>query len=215
MKTKLILLFALITVVFCTATAYAAENIEFTDTKFKTEILEQCDTNGDGEIDTDEAGVVTSIDLYKRGIESLGGIEYFTALEYLSCGYNLLTELDVSKNTALTELWCSGNQLAELDVSGLDALKELNCSYNSLTMLDVSGCTALETLFCYANLLTTLDVSGLDALEILYCNNNLLTKLDASDLDALKELNCDANRLTTLDGRVSAYLKPCTALTTN
>lgn len=37
-----------------------------------------------------------------KGLTSLKGIEYFTALEYLVCGNNQLTVMDVSRNTALT-----------------------------------------------------------------------------------------------------------------
>ncbi len=40
-----------------------------------------------------------------------------TALTYLSCYTNQLTDLDVSKNTALTRLECHINQLTSLDVS--------------------------------------------------------------------------------------------------
>ena len=58
-------------------------------------------------------------------IASLKGIEFFTALTYLYCGYNQLTSLDVSKNTALTSLICDNNQLTSLDVSKNTALTYL------------------------------------------------------------------------------------------
>lgn len=45
----------------------------------------------------------------RKGLTSLKGIEYFTALTELRCNNNQLTTLDVSKNTALTVLWCETN----------------------------------------------------------------------------------------------------------
>ncbi len=46
---------------------------------------------------------------------SSNGLEFFTDLEFLSCGNNDLTSLDVSKSTALTTLECIQNDLASLD----------------------------------------------------------------------------------------------------
>ena len=46
--------------------------------------------------------------------------------------FNVLTELDLSKNTVLTELHCEFNSLKILDVSLNSQLTELNCSNNSI-----------------------------------------------------------------------------------
>ena len=138
----------------------------------------------------------------KEKLEDLGGIEYFTGLTYLNCGYNNLTTLDVSDCTALTTLNCGYNNLTTLDVSGCTALTSLSCSRNNLTTLDVSGCTALTTLNCGYNNLTTLDVSGCTALTSLNCNNNKLTKLVVTNNNtALTRLNCGYNNLQQLDIR--------------
>ena len=140
-------------------------------------------------------------------IESLKGIEFFTALETLDCRANQLTELDVSKNTALTTLYCDNNQLTSLDVSKNTALIDLWCVNNQLTSLDVSQNTALEWLYCYNNQLTSLDVSQNTALKTLYCDDNQLTSLDVSKNTALTSLHCNNNQLTSLD------VSGCTALT--
>ena len=135
----------------------------------------------------------------KEKLEDLGGIEYFTGLTYLNCGYNNLTTLDVSDCTALTTLNCDSNKLTTLDVSDCTALTTLNCGYNNLTTLDVSGCTALTSLNCYNNNLTKLDVSGCTALTSLSCSRNNLTTLDVTNNTALTGLYCDYNNLTKLD----------------
>jgi hypothetical protein len=132
-------------------------------------------------------------------LTSLRGIEYFEALEELSCLYNQLTSLDVSRNTALTELRCDYNQLTSLDVSRNTALTELRCDYNQLTSLDVSRNTALTYLDCNNNQLTELDVSRNTALTELDCSGNPLTTLDISMNTALTKLYCAINELTTLD----------------
>ncbi len=55
-----------------------------------------------------------------------------TALTYLSCSQNQLTNLNVTKNTALTGLDCYYNQLTNLDVSKNTALTDLRCYNNQL-----------------------------------------------------------------------------------
>ena len=67
----------------------------------------------------------------KEKLEDLGGIEYFTGLTYLNCGYNNLTTLDVSKNTALTELNCGNNNLTTLDIRPLSGLSWLYCTHQT------------------------------------------------------------------------------------
>ena len=74
--------------------------------------------------------------MYKRQIQDLTGIEYFTALTWLDCSGNWLEKLDTSGNPALTELYCNGNYyLEELITSGNSALAYLDCSDNHLPRL--------------------------------------------------------------------------------
>ena len=180
------------------------------------------DQDNDGWLSPEEIADVKAIscDLYTRQIEKLTGIEYFTALEILSCVGNKLTELDVSKNTALKRLGCNKNQLTKLDVSKNTALTWLDCScnqltelnvskntaltrmdcgYNQLTELNVSNDTALTDLFCYSNQLKELVVSNNTELAILACESNQLKELDVSKNTALYHLRCSANQLTSLD----------------
>ena len=168
---------------------------------------------------------ITKLSIGNQRLLSLQGIEYFKALTRLECQNNLLTELDVSRNTSLTFLHCPNNRLANLDVSNNTKLTNLrcdgnkltnlgvsnnrwltylNCMNNALAELDVSGCRALTELKCGGELYTknkliTLDVSNNTALTTLYCHNNQLTNLDVSNNTELTILDCSNNRFTNLD----------------
>ncbi len=142
---------------------------------------------------------ITQMNVSGRGLTSLQGIEYFSALTSLNCRNNELTSLDVSGCTALTSLICYFNQLISLDISGCTALEYLDCSSTQLNSLDVSNNLALTNLDISYNRLTLLDVSRNIALTKLNCRNNELTLLDVSRNTALATLNCYLNRLTSLD----------------
>ena len=156
------LLLSLVTM-FVTAVSWADVAINetnFPDANFRSYLINDSYSGGSDGVFTDaEIQNITSIWVSEKSISSLQGIEYFTALKYLSCYNNQLTSLDVSKNTALTSLNCSNNQLTSLDVSKNTALTSLSCSNNQLTTLNISGCTALQMLYCQNNKLTSIDLS--------------------------------------------------------
>ena len=87
------------------------DEANFPDEKFRNWILAQ--TYGkDGYLSDTEIAGVTAIDVSNKGIESLKGIEHFTALQELTCINNQLTTLDVSGLTALIYLRCYGNAIS-------------------------------------------------------------------------------------------------------
>lgn len=145
------------------------------------EYLKQFDTNGDNTLIPAERYAVTEIDVGKKNISSLVGIQFFPNLEKLYCYDNQLTELDVSKNRALVYLDCYGNKLTSLDVSKNTNLIRLSCFENQLTELDVRQNAALEYLYCYENQLTELDVSRNNKIFVLEANNNYLTSLNVDN----------------------------------
>ena len=174
------------------------DETNFPDEIFRTYLLNQ-DYGTDGLLTDAEVAEVKKISVSSKDVESLKGIELFTALTSLDCGFNKITSLDVSKNTELTMLDCSFNALTSIDVSKNTALTGLYCFDNQLTSLDVSKNTALTYLGCYDNQLTSIDVSKNTALTGLYCFDNQLTSLDVSKNTALTMLYCDGNQLTSLD----------------
>ena len=178
------------------------QNVYIPDANFKFVLVvnTSINTNGDSEIQVSEASAFTgNINCYGLSISDLTGIEAFTALTSLACGFNQLTSLDVSSCTALTTLYCENNQLTSLDVSNNNALTSLGCENNQLTSLDVSNNNALTELYCYNNQLTSLDVSNNTALTYLNCGDNQLTSLDVSSNTALTFLSCYDNQLECLN----------------
>lgn len=218
--------------------------IQFEDPNFLKALLQgrdvdgrpiNVDTNNDGQISRKEAAQVKSLGVYNCSIRNMDEIKYFTALEYLACGDNYITSLDVSNNKALKELYCTYNRnltslnaknctalvklrcdqfgelsrgnMTSLDISGCTALEELECQFNELTSLDVSTNTALKGLWCFENQLTSINVSNCIALEELSCSNNKLTSLDVSKNTALKVLSISHNQLTSIDLSKNTALK--------
>ncbi len=105
----------------------------FPDNRFRAWVLQQS-YGLDGVLTPEEIATVTSINVNGKLIYDLKGIEYFTALTYLSCSSNKLESLDVSHNTALTQLLCPGNLLTALDLTNNTALTSLTCFSNQLSV---------------------------------------------------------------------------------
>ncbi len=185
-------------------TARAAEGIpideeHFPDANFLAYVEEQIDHNKDGYLSASEINYCTQITVDAQRITSLKGIEYFTALTYLSCGDNNLTSLDVSSCIALEYLTCNNSGLSSLDVSCNLDLISLLCSNNKLTTLDIHNNTELQTINCSGNQLSALDTSKNTELQLLICSNNQLSELDFSKNTKLDSLNCRENQLRHLD----------------
>jgi hypothetical protein len=139
------------------------------------------------------------LDVARKKISDLTGIEDFKYLKELFCYNNDLTSLDLSSNTALLTLICWRNNLTSLDVSKNSALEYLSCWDNNLTSLDLSNNSDLSTLYCWDNNLTSLDLSNNSVLVYLDCGANNLESLDVRNNSALVILNCSENHLKSLD----------------
>lgn len=186
---------------FCVPTHAEDISIQetFPDDTFRSYILENFDSNGDGLLSTDEINVVTHIGVSEYGINSLDGIEVFSNLQNLDCSFNNLSELDISNNQKLTNLYCSDNNIVELNVSNNKELAYLSCGYNQILDLDVSSNLNLEFLSCDCNRLTDIDISKNKNLSDLNVEGNSLKELDVTQNSNLNYLNCGENYLTFLD----------------
>ena len=171
----------------------------FPDANFRKAVKEKCDLNKDGYLSIAEVTKVKELFVYNMGIGSLKGVEIFTELQTLSCYYNSISSLDVTKNTKLRNLIFGSNEVSSIDLSKNTALKHISCYDNKLTSLNVSNCPDLDYLDCMYNRLTSLDVSKNTKLVELICSGNGLTSLDLSKNTALEKLNCDDNKLTSLN----------------
>jgi len=109
--------------------------------------------NADGTVTLSDADLsalaaMTTLELPSGGVTSLAGLGYCTGLTTLKCGFNKLTQLNLSGLTKLTTLWCHRNQLTTLDVSGLTRLADLWCFMNNLTELDITQLSSLYKIYC-------------------------------------------------------------------
>ena len=193
----------------------------FPDPNFR-DYIKTYKAGGRDVLTVEEQRSVKIININKKDISDLKGIEAFPNLTELNCGNNSiqkldlrqnpklkklicnknqLTQLDLSKNPDIDYLNCSENQLEQLDVSHLKDLVLLNCSHNDLAQLDVKNSIFLETLNCSANQLTELDadVKHKTRLVSVECQNNQLTTLILGENKGLKKLNCANNQLTQLN----------------
>lgn len=162
----------------------------FPDANFRNWIKTQS-YGADGVLTAEEIASVKTMNIYDKYIESLQGIEFFTALTALQCQRNQLTSLDVSKNPNLTTLDAFNNQLTSLNVNGCAALTDLSCSGNRLSSLTVFGCTSLTNLTCYSNqikgaamdsLVMSLPVVSSGKINVLYYKDeaNVMTTTQAA-----------------------------------
>lgn len=148
----------------------------------------------------EERSKVEIININKKDISDLKGIEAFPNLTELDCGNNSIQKLDLRQNPMLKTLKCNKNQLTQLDLSKNPDIYYLNCSENQLEQLDVSHLNDLTNLDCSHNDLEQLDVRNSKFLRVLYCSSNRLTELDAdvTHKSRLVSVECQNNQLTSL-----------------
>lgn len=169
---------------------------------FKAYLVENFDTDGDGEISRDEAELITAIECEDLGLTSLEGVRNLTNLQTLHCSYNAIETLDVSGMTSLTELLCDHNLITDLNVSGCTSLSSIECNSNAIGELNLADCrNTLTTITCNENKLARLDLTNFDKLFHLNCDDNQLTELLVDGCTALMSVDCASNQLTTLDFR--------------
>ena len=161
-----------------TYVAISEEN--FPDPVFREYIARNLDKDRDNLLSETEIEEATDIRVGGGGYEiySLKGIELFTELKSLDCGFTRITTLDVSKNTKLVTLYC-------------------NCT--QISSIDLSRNTELTNLWIYATNITSLDISSNTMLTEVDCNNTPLTSLDVSQNTLLMHLNIFNCRLPFID----------------
>lgn len=178
-----------------------------TDVVFKRYLIENYDYNGDGKVTSDEAQMITKIEITGEGITSFAGIEYIPNLREFVCNFNKVKTLNLSKNIELTSLECNFCDLTSLDLSQNLHLKTLECYSNNLTSIDLSNNVELSDVTCHANKITTLDFTKNTKLTSILCSGSYVKSVNINGLSNLKRFNCSESSLVSLD------LTGCTALT--
>lgn len=206
-KKALLVLFIIITGVFCIKQPIRAEEItypitidklSFPDLNFRKFLLSKS-YGEDGELSKEEIENITEIDIDYYHIKSMNGVEYFYNLEKLYCGSFNLTKLNVSNNKELKILECMGSDINRLDISNNIKLEELYCGSTKISSLDVSNNINLKKLFCSSTFLSSLDISNNKELEVLECYHTIIDSLDTSNNEKLSELYCNGTYISSLD----------------
>jgi len=177
----------ILTAVFFFTVSLKAQIINIPDAQFKAGLLSAgaassnnqtivLDANGNGEIEVEEAGIVTGLSVYDKDIVSLEGIQYFTNLEVLVCQSNKIENFDYDL-PFLRILWCDNNRLTHFNMSHFPRLTWLQCGDNLLTSLDFRQ-NELEFLVCRNNLLEEIHFGVLSDGFYMVAANNRLTSLD-------------------------------------
>ena len=81
---------------------------------------------------------ITVLNLDRKEISDLTGIESFESLESFNCVGNSLTSIDVSNNKSLKLLWLDNNSLVTLDISKNILIEKLALCSNNLKAIDIS-----------------------------------------------------------------------------
>lgn len=153
-------------------------------------------TNGEHIYQTDVENI-TKLNIERKKIADLAGIEYFTGLKEIYITANKLTELDFSQNKQLEKIDCSYNtKLASLNISQNSKLKALECNYAKLTDLDVSNNPELTRLICFSNKLRGLHIDKNPLLEELDAKAMGLPGIDMRSNPNLKKVNITQNYMT-------------------
>ncbi|CAA0200189.1 InlB B-repeat-containing protein [Tenacibaculum maritimum] len=178
------------------------------DPNFKAYLIKNpfINTNNDDEIQVTEATKYSEY-IYipnreqseSKKIKDLTGIEAFINLTELNCNYNLISQLNLSKNTKLKRVHCSNNKLTSLNIGSNLVLEELYVDNNQITNLDTSNAINLIKLAVNSNQISTIDLSKNLNLKDFSCSNNQLTELSTIHNKNLEWLLCQNNQLTNLD----------------
>lgn len=172
------------------------------DSNFEDKLIElKIDIDGkNGKVLTSTIASVKDLNVQLSDIKDLTGIQDFTSLEFLNCQFNLLTTLNVAKNSKLIELYTHGNDLTTLDVSANTALTTLQVNKNKLTALDISKNSKLVYINVMENKLKTLNLNN---------NNNI--NFTSALLSLNPTLSCIKVDSPSFAGSSNVFFKDATA----
>ena len=189
----------------------AVKVVEFPDPVLKAYLVERYDSNGDGEIDTDEAGQVTEIIINTaystddQKVRDLTGLDKLINLETISLQGGLYTEIDLTPFTKLQSANVKiSKQLTEVKVTGNVSITSLDVTNTAIDELDLTGCVSLTTLTCGSLNLTSISdfiTGGGESLQIITSTFNNLTSLDMKRFPELTNLDIQYNEgdITSVD----------------
>ena len=202
------ILISLLSILFVCSLLNAQTQID--DPNFEQALIDLGIDSGviNGSVPTANISDITFLDVSKKNISFLDGIEDFSSLENLICFGNNLSTIDVSNLTNLKSLLCGSNFLTTLSVNSNSNLETLNCSDNQIQDLDLTSNKALKSLSCSGNQISQLDLSSNGNLNFLSVSNNRLSgELVVGNNTSLESLFCASNHISILDLSSNTVLK--------
>lgn len=208
-----------ITLLFCLLTSFQfsfAQNIiHFTDQKLKAKLIKadtinkiakniagqrvKVDVNGDGEISSQEALQIYSLDFYPGEISNLDGIESFENLKVLNLSSNDLLKFEHIDLPNLEKLDLLDNHISILNIDNLQNLKDFRIQQNKLKVLAIHGLKKLESINYSFGELKDLNLENLPSLNYLHIANNKLSgHKNFNHLKNLKTLYLSDNNLKSI-----------------
>ncbi|HEY0092338.1 MAG TPA: hypothetical protein VGB43_07625, partial [Flavobacterium sp.] len=207
--------YLIFTAIFLSSTL-GAQIINFPDGNFKAKLLAASssnqiayfqgsgygpiDTNGNGEIEVNEAEVVTYLTVSNSNISDLTGISFFSGLSELDCSNNLLTTIDLG-SLNFGSLKCNNNLLTVLDLSNMSNLIQLIASHNNLTTISLSN--SITTIYpivldlSYNNLTSfNMNIGQFSSLDL---SHNQISSLNIQNVQIGYVANFSNNNLSLLD----------------
>ncbi|MDB5274209.1 MAG: hypothetical protein JWO58_2576 [Chitinophagaceae bacterium] len=192
---KTFTLLATLTLAFFTIASTIAQEVYIPDANFRTYLNSNYPSCMDGNnLITNAPGLAsaTSVIVDNSNITDLTGIEYFTALTFLSCSNNQLTSLPSLAATSINMMYCDHNQLTS--VPALPAtITRFTCSNNPIANL---GTLPANLQYLYAS---TCDLASLPTLPsgLIYidCRDNNIASLPTLP-NTLCDLIASGNSIT-------------------
>ncbi len=131
----------------------------------------------------------------------------------LICGTNALKQLDLTGLPALESLNCTTAEINTIKLGGNDKLKTIKADANKLKSINLAGAPNLESVSLPINSLTEIDLNGVSCAS-LDLSSNALTSLDLSKTSNLEWLSVSSNPLTSINLTGCTSLKTLSAKTT-
>lgn len=161
-------------------------------------LIDNFDANGDHKLSSQEAALITEIDLSSEKSKSLTGIDCLKNLEKLTCRYCESAVADLSDNPCLRDFYCEFSEsLQSLQLP--QSIQSVYVCKGEMTELVLGQTPFLTSLHCYSNKLQKIETGVCPYLTIINMENNLISEIDLSKYPNLREIYCDNNLLKTLD----------------
>ncbi len=213
MKSKLLLLLTLVSVLGLTAFRASAQEPTIGKITIGTELnvgdrMNLMFTGPDGtskDITVDGAKPVSvegkiAYEITQKPVSISGDIYTF------ECTMSRITTLEFENCVHLYDLICGTNALKQLDLTGLPALESLNCTTADINTIKLGNNTKLKTIKADANKLKSINLVEAPNLESVSLPINQLTEIDLDGVSCTS-LDLSSNALTSLDLSKTSNLK--------